>query len=518
MLDRVMTETTETLPRGAISKRASGPRGLTTLQLVTFLTAVLAMVALRCWVAARFGFETDEPYYWLWSRGLALGYFDHPPMIAYFIRLGTTLFGNTPFGIRSMAIVSMIAASVLLYVLARTLFDDRRIGLLATLWFSVTPHTAFFSVIMFPDTPAILFWVLTCACLAKVWRTSSGYWWYLAGLSTGLLLLSKYTGVFLIGGIAAWLLASNEMRPWLRRYETYLGGLITLILFSPVIYWNAQHGWVSFIKQFGRALDTSSDGGLANMATFLGIQAAFVSPVIFIFIIAGLAAAAWRGLERQEANWQLLALTSAPILLYFLIHAFSAEVLPQWPSAAYAGGIVAAVAAFMLPDADISGRRAIRYSFVAAPWIALAFTLTLFAQMTVRPVLLPAKDDPLSRFFGWAELSSKARDAAIALNASYIVTDEQGLEGALAFYVRDLPVFQMSESIRYESLPPVDQALLKRSAGIYLASPGFDVLDRLRQHYDSTELASTIWRTRDGEPIEAFRIYRLKGYRGGMPF
>jgi len=155
---------------------------------------------------------------------------------------------------------------------------------------------------------------------------------------------------------------------------------------------------------------------------------------------------------------------------------------------------------------------------VAAPWIALAFTLTLFAQMTVRPVLLPAKDDPLSRFFGWAELSSKARDAAIALNASYIVTDEQGLEGALAFYVRDLPVFQMSESIRYESLPPVDQALLKRSTGIYLASPGFDVLDRLRQHYDSTELASTIWRTRDGEPIEAFRIYRLKGYRGGMPF
>src|SRR6516165_5250898 len=155
MLDRVMTETTETLPRGAISKRASGPRGLTTLQLVTFLTAVLAMVALRCWVAARFGFETDEPYYWLWSRGLALGYFDHPPMIAYFIRLGTTLFGNTPFGIRSMAIVSMIAASVLLYVLARTLFDDRRIGLLATLWFSVTPHTALFSVIMFPHTPAI---------------------------------------------------------------------------------------------------------------------------------------------------------------------------------------------------------------------------------------------------------------------------------------------------------------------------------------------------------------------------
>lgn len=55
---------------------------------------VLTLVTLRCWVAAHMDFETDEAYYWLWSRALAASYYDHPPMIAYLIRLGTSLFGD----------------------------------------------------------------------------------------------------------------------------------------------------------------------------------------------------------------------------------------------------------------------------------------------------------------------------------------------------------------------------------------------------------------------------------------
>ena len=108
------------------------------------------------------------------------------------------------------------------------------------------------------------------------------------GIAAGLLLLSKYTGVFLLFGIVAWLLASAEMRVWLKRREPYLAALIALILFSPVILWNAEHRWISFIKQFGRAFETS-EGGLANMGAFIGTQAAFVSLLIFAFIVAGLA-------------------------------------------------------------------------------------------------------------------------------------------------------------------------------------------------------------------------------------
>jgi 4-amino-4-deoxy-L-arabinose transferase-like glycosyltransferase len=512
-----MTETTKVLPPGSALAPAQ-VKWAATYRLAPLLALLLAVVAARYWVAVHSDFETDEAYYWLWSRGLAWSYFDHPPMVAYFIRLGTWLFGDTILGIRSMAILAMIVASVLVYILALLLFDDRRVALLSLLWYSVMPHTAFFSIIMFPDTPAILFWVATCVGLAVVWRSGRGEWWYLVGVTTGLLLLSKYTGVFLIVGIAAWLVASAEMRPWLKRPEPYVAGLIALLLFSPVITWNAQHGWVSFIKQFGRALDVSSVGGLANMGAFVGIQAAFVSPLIFAFIIAGLAFAVARGLRRQEANWLLLALTSAPMLLYFLFHAFSAEVLPQWPSAAYPAGVVAAVAAFAIPKNETNSRSLAQYSFDVAPWVGLVFTLTLLTQMTVRPVAVQAAHDPLSRFAGWAELASKARAAAIGQHADYIATNEQGLDGALAFYLRDMTVFQTSEAIRYASLPPVDQALLRRGTGLYVVEASLDDVARLQEYFDSVKPISTIWRARDGDPIEPYHLYRLTGYRGGLPF
>jgi 4-amino-4-deoxy-L-arabinose transferase-like glycosyltransferase len=351
-----MSETTKALRRGSTFEVAATTKWPAAYGLVLAPVLLLAMTALRFWVAGHLDFETDEAYYWLWSRGLSSSYFDHPPMVAYIIRLGTALFGNTILGVRSIAVLVITAASLLVYLLAIILFDGPRVGRLALMWFTVMPHTAFFSVIIFPDTPAILFWVLSCVGLALVWRSGRGQWWYLVGVATGLLLLSKYTGVFLILGIGVWLLASAEMRPWLKRYEPYVAALIGLALFSPVIFWNSQHGWASFTKQFGRALEFSSVGGLANIGTFVSIQTAFVSPLIFVFIIVGLAVALLRGLRRQEANWLLLALTSAPMLLYFLLHALSAEVLPQWPSAAYPTGVLAAVAAFATPGSTFGQR------------------------------------------------------------------------------------------------------------------------------------------------------------------
>ena len=48
----------------------------------------------------------DEAYYWTWSQNLAAGYFDHPPVIAWLVRLGTFLFGHTPFGVRVLPILA----------------------------------------------------------------------------------------------------------------------------------------------------------------------------------------------------------------------------------------------------------------------------------------------------------------------------------------------------------------------------------------------------------------------------
>ncbi len=515
-----MTETTETAPRdsnvlaGAAERLWIAPCQAAS---VAVLALVLAMVVLRCLVARHIDLETDEAYYWLWSRHLAISYFDHPPMIAYLIRVGTALFGDTVFGVRSMAIVTMTAASALVYALTIILFDDRRLGVIAALWFNMMPHTAFFSIVMYPDTPAILFWLLCCLALALVWKSGRGEWWYLAGAAMGLLLLSKYTGVFLLAGIVMWLSASTQMRCWLKRREPYFAGLIALILFSPVILWNAQHHWASFAKQFGRALDTTK-GGFGAVGDFLCIQVLFVSPLVFVFAVAGLVVAAWRGFSRQNANWLLLAFAVAPMLLYFLIHALSAEVLPQWPSAAYAIAVIAAVAVFTPRQNAPEHDPFLRYGFAAAPWVGLVFSLVMFAQMTIRPAPVSAADDPLNIFAGWAQLASDTRAVASAHHAGYIADADYDTNAELAFYLRDIPVFQTSETIRYEYLPPIDQTLLARTVGIYVASPPFKDLPEIQKHFESVELISTIWRTRDGDPIKSYRIYEVKGYRGGVPY
>lgn len=515
-----MTETTETAPRdSSVLADAAGGLRIVPCQAATVaaLALMAAMVVLRCLVARRVDLETDEAYYWLWSRHLAASYYDHPPMIAYLIRLGTALFGDTVFGVRSMAIACIIAASGAVYALAVVLFGDRRLGLLAAVWFTVMPHTAFFSIVMYPDTPALLFWLLCCLALALVWKSGRGAWWYAAGAAMGLLLLSKYTGVFLFAGAGMWLAAAPQMRPWLKRHEPYLAAAIALVLFSPVIVWNAEHHWVSFAKQFGRALD-KSNGGLGEAANFVGIQALWVSPLIFAFAVAGLAVATARGVFRQQANWLLLSVAAAPMLAYFLVHALSAEVLPQWPSAAYGIAVIAAVAAFA-PGATVPPRPAlVRFGFAAAPWTGLAFTLALLAQMTFQPVAVPAAQDPLAIFDGWAQLAADLRAVAKQHHAGYIANAEYDTNAELAFYLRDIPVFQTSDMIRYAAMPPVDQRLLADTPGLYVALPPFNDLAEIRKHFASVTPLVTVWRTRNGDRIKAYSVFELNGYRGGVPY
>jgi hypothetical protein len=214
----------------------------------------------------------------------------------------------------------------------------------------------------------------------------------------------------------------------------------------------------------------------------------------------------------------LLAVAAAPVLLYFLVHALSAQVLAQWPSAAYAVAVIAGVVAFAARRQVPRQGTLVRFGFVAAPWTGLAFTLVLLAQMTVRPLPVLAARDPLNIFAGWAQLVSDTRAVATAHHAGYILGADYDTTAELMFYQREIPVFQSSETIRYAFLPPIDQTLMAHNTGIYLTEPPFADLPEIEKHFKSVELVSTIWRGRDGDPIKPYRVYELNGYLGGVPY
>src|SRR5262249_27935614 len=65
-----------------------------------FWTLVLVTLAGQLWYVSARELVPDEAYYWVWSRHLALSYFDHPPMVAYLIRASTAILGDTELAVR----------------------------------------------------------------------------------------------------------------------------------------------------------------------------------------------------------------------------------------------------------------------------------------------------------------------------------------------------------------------------------------------------------------------------------
>ncbi len=164
---------------------------------------LLLLTVLRFVVGASMPLSADEAYYWVWSRALADGFPDHPPMVALWIRAGTALAGETALGVRLLGPAAAAAGSVLLAQAAERLFPGRRLGVPAAVMLNATLLLGAGAVTMTPDTPLLFFCTVTLWALARVRQDRR--WWLLVGVGAGLAGDSKYTAVLLGLGIVVWL-------------------------------------------------------------------------------------------------------------------------------------------------------------------------------------------------------------------------------------------------------------------------------------------------------------------------
>ena len=243
-------------------------------------------MALRLVAAAWTPLTFDEAYYWMWSKHLAFGYYDHPPGVALVIRLGTMIAGDTEFGVRLVSILLALPMSFAVYRTAAILFGGQRVAATAAILLNVTLMAAVGTLIVTPDAPLLVASSFVLFFLAKVLETGRGAWWLAVGAAVGAALLSKYTALFFGPAILIWLVSVPKLRRWLVSPWPYLGGLVALAVFSPVILWNADHHWVSFIKQIGRA--RIEDFKPAFIAELIPTQIAFATPLVFILGAMGL--------------------------------------------------------------------------------------------------------------------------------------------------------------------------------------------------------------------------------------
>lgn len=208
----------------------------------------------------------EEAYYWQFAQHLDWSYLDHPGMVAWLISLGTSVFGHNEFGTRSLAIFCSAWSAFFLWKLACLLFN-REIALSAVMLFAALPYFFVSGYLITPDSPLMLFWTATLYFLVLALRDSSHSAWLCVGVTMGLGMISKYSIALLGAATLLFMLLHRPSRRWFLSPWPYVAACITALLFTPVLYWNANHDWASFSFQTSRRLQAPSEFGIPTLLT-----------------------------------------------------------------------------------------------------------------------------------------------------------------------------------------------------------------------------------------------------------
>jgi dolichol-phosphate mannosyltransferase len=225
----------------------------------------------------------QEAYYWNYAQHLDMGYLDHPPMVAWAIWLGTHLLGDTEMGVRLGAFAAWIVTAYLGVRFARNLFDFST-ALRTLLLLSVLPFFFAMGLVVTPDSFLVACWAGILYFLERSLLGGQRHAWWGVGVCAGLGLLSKYTIGLLAPAVLLFLLLDRRSRSGLRTLEPYGAAFLAFLIFLPVIIWNAEHQWASFVFQGARRFrDTLSFtfpellGSVLILLTPTGGLAAFVA-------------------------------------------------------------------------------------------------------------------------------------------------------------------------------------------------------------------------------------------------
>lgn len=494
----------------------------------TFCIVVIGLLWLvRLYLSSQLKLVDDEAYYWDWSRHLSLSYFDHPGMIAWLIRLSTEIFGSELWAVRLPALVCHALAWLVLWRLATEMFDAR-VGRLVAVLYLLMPILGLASVLVTPDAPLALFWILA---LWTAWQiksqTHSYFWqtggWLLLGSFIGLGFLSKYTMALMALPILAWLAFYRQKTAAIKPenktgwHSLWFWGALALAmaLSAPAIIWNWERNWPSFYYHLiGR-----QTGGL-SLTRWLGFwlsQVVFASPLLVAFIFS------WRvGLRRwQDRRWQLIVLASAPIFAFFCLQSLLAHFKPHWPAPAYVFALVGAAALWS------EGHFA--RSFTRARAHAAAALVVVFCALVQAAVCIEAfyplapkisrqlnsrwqsRWDPSNDFYGWDVLAKQLLSWRERLADAPALASWRYQNVAQLAYATGEKVWRVGgliDSYRFEQdlTELTGRSVLYVNDNRYNWDPSY--------MFESCQILDRVEVTRSGERARDFELWYCKGFRG----
>jgi hypothetical protein len=506
-----------------------------------FWCILVGFTVVRLLLINKFGLGVDESHYLLYSRKLAWGYFDHPPMVAFLAAL-TTLFGDGIFFVRLGPVICTALSLILLRYLALALYRDERIAVGSAFLLHFMPYQQVLMVGLLPDATLNLFW---CGTLLAAWQAmKTGRWplWILTGLLFGGALLSKYHAVLLSLCLLGFLVTSSDHRYWLAKIQPWVAVMIGLAVFIPNIIWNARHEWISYAYQFGQG---SGDGpSLGDLAAAIGGQFAAWSPIIFGLMLA---AAIVIARQKKIGSADLFVLwTSMPIFAFFCLAGLTTKILPHWTTAGWWTGSIAVAMVILqkLTGPEPSARRWRRWSTAAAVTgflMSALLYLALFLALT-EPVYTWARDvslklnrqfpsikalkpfeprnDISNDLFGWPVIADRVE----AIRARMPRPEKTFIFSHRFFKASQIGVYLQPDTVATSLHRKFDQYHLWFAAAAHTGWDALFIVDH-RRHSKRARRYQPLFEKMDPqpEPIQIYRkdqlaqnltVYRFYGFKG----
>ena len=418
--------------------QALSPAGDATRARTLAIGLIVYAFALRLTYLGSVELLPEETYYWNYSRHLDIGYLDHPPMVAWLIRLGTAAFGQSQFGVRIGALCSAVIASVFTYRLTRNLWGETAATAALTLA-QILPFFFLSGLLMTPDAPLTAAWAASLYYLERALVAGRSDAWWRAGLALGIGAISKYSIALLVPVTLAFMIWDRGSRRWWRRWEPYAAALIALAVFSPVVLWNAQHEWASFAFQTSRRLAEVPRFALHKL---LASALVLITPTGVLAVAAALLAKPAAGAGGDSAR-QRLFLNTAILIPLSVFAAFSLrhEVKLDWTGAPWVAALPLMAAGMIPCGTTLRGLR----GWIRAAWTPTFVILLLIYGAGLHYLTLGLPGLGYGRHIelvpvGWRELSGRVSQIAAGVRREtgvdplIVGMDRYAIASELAFY------------------------------------------------------------------------------------
>ena len=490
------------------------------------------LAAFHLWFinSGHFNLAPDEAHYWAWSKRLDWSYYSKGPMVAYLIALSTRLGGDTEFFVRLPAVLLSTGTALLTFLLAERICRSRWAGLEAVLLLAAMPLAEAGSILMTIDAPLVFFWSLTLLLIHRALTADGNAWWLLAGIGLGLGLLSKYTMAVMVPQTFLYLALSRDHRFWMRRSGPYLALGVGLLLFTPVIYWNATHNLVSFrhlLEQLGGGKDMVIP--LKSLGEFVASQVGVVTPVLFVVLMIGLWEVGRTGLVRRSDDTSLFLLcASVPLLLACVITSLWTKVQANWAAPAFvAAAIAAAKWRSGSPTQDCSAWRWTRSRALFAGALltgSLVSTIGYFPRALASVGLpLPHKLDLTRRLRGWAEIGTQVSAVYQEMSRSrptFVFSDRYQIASEVMFYVPAHPTtYNIQLGRRMNQFDIWGGTEEVRGWDAIFVADRSDPPDAVLRSFDMVNLERPSHLSKVGQSrvLNSWSIFRCYGFRGFPP-